>query len=106
MAIFFFFYSSTTSEGTQATEDTLEDMDKDMAVDESERSQDSTMQSHSTELSENTRELMMDEASKILCKICLGNMSRNKENVPEVLICCSQCASTSKRRFYGNCVGF
>lgn len=100
-----FVFHSTTSEGTQATEDTIEDIDKDMSVDESSQidkthEMNLIKEAMSMELSENTRELIMDEAAKILCKVCLGNMARNKENVPEVLICCSQCSSTSKKCFF------
>lgn len=104
-----FFARSTTSEGTQNTEDTVEDMDKDMSVDESSqlgKTHDMCLlkDQMSMELSENTRELIMDEAAKILCKVCLGNMARNKDNVPEVLICCSQCSSTSTKKILFLCV--
>lgn len=80
----------------------MEDTDKDMSVDESsimDKSHDLTLlkEQMTMELSENTRELIMDETAKILCKVCLGNITRNKENVPEVLIYCSQCSSTSKK---------
>lgn len=42
------------------------------------------------------RESIVNERSmKALCKVCLGDQLRNKMNIPEVLITCSQCASTS-----------
>lgn len=40
--------------------------------------------------------LSEDENLKLLCKVCLGDQSRNKENVTEVLISCSQCSSLSE----------
>lgn len=44
----------------------------------------------------------IDNISKveILCKVCLGDQFRNKMNVPEVMISCSQCGSTSKFSFF------
>lgn len=102
----FFSCSSTTSEGTQATEDTLEDMDKDMSLDESslaEKLPDTSIRedrdTNRREMANGVTEALLQEDGKVLCKVCLGDENRNKENAPEVLIYCSQCCSSSTFSF-------
>ncbi len=109
------YYSSTTSESTQATEEAIEDIERDMSVtalDEStsqlggklsegnEVTSKEVEDAARREMLNGMRETLMtaaqEENLKSLCKICLGDQNRNKEGVPEVLIRCSQCTSLSK----------
>lgn len=105
------YFSSTTSEDTQATEDTLEDIEKDMSLDDTadklaggatdptfvDDNKDQMQRESLNGRRESTAN--NDGSSKTLCKVCLGDQYRNKMNIPEVLISCSQCASTSEFLF-------
>ncbi|XP_075233357.1 PHD finger protein enhancer of yellow 3 isoform X2 [Lycorma delicatula] len=67
--------SDTSSEGTQDTEGTCEEDDKDRV-----------------------KERQMEEAH---CKVCGGDKTRNKQDQPEVLIHCAQCTKSS----HPTCIG-
>lgn len=97
----FVYFHSTTSEDTQATEETLEDIYKDICRDENNvkiEAKDSSFFGDEEQIlrEANNDPLSGNDRSKVICKVCLGDQNHNKLGLPEVLISCSQCASTSK----------